>query len=132
MRTATLKIALTLVVLLSGLTMSARVFRSVYRGTIAGQNVRVELNVDDNNYSVRGSYTYYDKRGRKLSSRLNLKGQCRPIGPTRNYYELTETTPSGQYCGSWDANFNCETGRMTGTMINAKGKRFNINLREVE
>ena len=126
------RIIIVLFMLVVCVSVSARTYKNVYKGTIAGKNVRVELYLDDDDYSVYGSYYYYNAKGQKLSAKLNLRGHCNPIGPARNPYYLTETTPNGQYCGEWNTNYNAETDRMTGTITNSKGKTYSINLRCVE
>lgn len=123
-------LGISLFMLIFGATsMLAEVFKDVYRGTIAGKNVRVELYIDNNDYSVWGSYYYMNANGKKTSGTMNLSGWCNPIGPARNYYSLTETY-NGTYTGSWETNYNAETGRMTGTMTNSKGNSYSINLRD--
>ena len=108
----------------------AEVWKEVYTGTIAGKTVRVTLYIDDDNYNVWGTYCYYDAQGKKVSADLNIKGSCNPIGPARNIFELTESY-QGKKTGSWVANWNVETDRMTGTMTNSKGKSYKIELRHV-
>ena len=121
----------TLFITLSAFTMSAGTGKMILKGTIAGKNVKVELYINDNDYSVSGSYYYYNSKGKKISSTLNLKGNCNPIGPAKNYFYLTETY-NGSYCGSWETNYDAETNRMTGIITNSKGNSYNINLRETK
>lgn len=122
------KILPVMALLICSMSLSAEVYRSVYKGKIAGKNVRAEIYLDDEDYSVKGTYYYYNSDGERLSSDLNLKGVCNPIGPTRNIYTLTEYTPEGTYSGTWNANFDVMSNEMTGTITNKKAKSYSINL----
>lgn len=116
--------------ILGSSSVCAKVFKSLYKGTIAGKNVRVELYVDNSNYSVWGSYYYLNSKGKKISGTMNINGTCNPIGPERNPYHLTESY-NGAYTGTWETNLNANNGKMTGVITNSKGNTYSINLREL-
>lgn len=123
MKSKVLRTLLPLLFLFCAMTMKAEVFRQDFTGTIAGKSVRVTLYIDNNNYSVTGSYYYT-----KYKKSIRLSGRCNPIGPARNIFSLTEYSDN-KYSGTWETNLNAETDRMTGTITNSRGKSYSINLR---
>lgn len=110
----------------------ARTPTFVFKGKIAGKNVKVELYTDTDDYSkVHGSYYYYDNNGKKLSSVLTLKGDYED-GRAMSLMELTETY-NGKYCGKWyiEVDHYDNPKKWEGTLTNSKGKKYKIMLRQV-
>lgn len=106
----------------------AETLKCVYKGTIAGKNVRVELYLYGPNESVHGSYYYYNNKGEKISKKLTLKGERTYAYYIHEFFTLEETY-NGKYCGSWAIERIGD--EVTGTFTNPKGKEYDIKLHQV-
>lgn len=125
----TISLLLISIVILCPASAFAETFHCVYKGKIAGKNVRVELSLYGPNDSVRGTYYYYDDNGKKLSSVLTLKGKRTGAHYTHEYFTLKETY-NGKYCGKWEIDRMPEG--IYGTFYSPKGKQYEIELYPVD
>lgn len=88
-----------------------------FTGTVAGQRVTMNLNVDGDG-SAYGTYYYNKYSGR---NKMTISGSY-----SHNGFYLDEYNPDGEYCGSWSGSVHGRS--VSGSMTNFKGNTYSFSL----
>ena len=99
-----------------------------FGGTIAGAKVTGTLTFYAGG-RVEGTYGYNKYTNSNPNATLRIYGTWRKTSSSVYSLSLTEYSNKGHISGTWNVKLNDNTGSITGTMRNSKGKTYKVNCR---